>query len=915
MGDLQGYLLVQTAPQQPPRECYVTLRDNVLSYARAPGEAALEIFILRSGTAVTPDGTQEIVVAFGGDKTPLVLHAPSPAERNKWLAVLQRRTSAGAASPARRLSRRITVDFDDDGGANNRSSIVVPPHQTSRVQSTKRPMLSLDVDDDIAPPEPSASTLGASAIGASSVNEETAVDVSDSIDCNDDDLMKTCMDFSSQITPPTAVAAVAPAAAAPAESGARPKASNPFLDDQDEIAPPDDATQHQMMSSAVADPMGGEVMSTVVMNDVDLLSSFIVPPSASKDEEAQHKDSEVSALPTQEPEEHSEEKHEEKEEEYHSETSAMTSAVEPPAEAHKEEKQQEQKQEKEPETQPQQPAGSDTFVLPGTVEDSMVAPASTEIASSFILPPESASTAKSGLADSFVIPPGGEAPHKEGGERSYLFASVSESKYGNESVIVPSKAQDNPLLRQYQQMQGHAGHSDAAAELSSVVPEQSTIETPKPTQQQAEQKHEDEKKEPEKAAEKEPEWKIANGSYVEVKDPAELRLLLKWGLPAGTTGIFADGIMIDFDADVPPHWSLNPRGRIRLAMTKQETLDRLRAKIVEAQEKGDTAMLTSLMQRHREVAASEEPEMTCFHFCDDLKLCYRAGEWVVMNKLPPAEQDPGEWLEHLSESLGKFFSAAGKSLRDFLGRMATAANEDLAAFAGRPLVSAPQTTTPATAASKQAPASAQSNPRDDVLADLEKDVDNLLRVVSTGASAEERAALGSDATNPRVAVLVRAYLCTDLARIAGDGFRTERRFGTYHIWDWVESYGSRRAVAAPSVEALALGKAVATVAALRYDKSAAFRAFVCRALSEHMLGAWLDVMVADAEKMGKFFAPTAMLRTPAVLAAVRAQLARLSGVPFALALDFEARGRMIALARPTPLPPAAPAASKGSTPQ
>ena len=54
---------------------------------------------------------------------------------------------------------------------------------------------------------------------------------------------------------------------------------------------------------------------------------------------------------------------------------------------------------------------------------------------------------------------------------------------------------------------------------------------------------------------------------------------------------------------------------------------------------------------------------------------------------------------------------------------------------------------------------------------------------------------------------------------------------------------------------------------------------------------------------------------PSTVAAVRAQLARLSGVPFALALDFEARGRMIALARPTPLPPAAPAASKGSTPQ
>ena len=119
-------------------------------------------------------------------------------------------------------------------------------------------------------------------------------------------------------------------------------------------------------------------------------------------------------------------------------------------------------------------------------------------------------------------------------------------------------------------------------------------------------------------------------------------------------------------------------------------------------------------------------------------------------------------------------------------------------------------------------------------------------------------------------------------------------------------------MAAPSVEALALGKAVATVAALRYDKSAAFRAFVCLALSERMLGAWLDAMAADAEKMGRFFAPTAMLRSPAALAAVRAQLARLSDMPLALSLDFEARGGMSALSRSAP---ATAAASKEPAPQ
>lgn len=934
MGDMQGYLLVQTAPHQDPREYCVTLHGNVLSYARTPGEAALDLFILEGRTAVTPDGTQDIVVATGGGRPPLVLHAQSPAERNRWLAVLQR--AAGSTSPARRLSRRIVVDINDTSAPSTRSSIAPP-----RTAGSRRPALSLDMDDDVAPPPLAASTIKASTVAAGTGTTggdkgegEKAVDVSDSPVEDEGDLLKTCIDFSSRVVPP--------AEAAPRET--RPAASNPFLDDQDEIAPPDDALQHQVLESTVVDAgKGEEVVSTVDVDDIDPFSSFIVPPPSVLKAGAPKNSSAESAPPAQEPESPRVEedlnassicipaqKQEKKEEQHCAETLAVAAAPAdlPPAaenpksvpkeEEDKQEQEKKEEKEKDETPQPSQPTGSDTFMLPGTVEDSMISAPSTNVVSSFIIPSDSADAAKTGaVAESFVVPPAE-------GDRSYLFSSVCESRYGTESVIVPTKTHDNPLMRQFQQMQEHPEESIVTMEPAKGVGATEAPKTAAPagtTKQDDEEKQKAEKAEKEK--EKEPEWKTTNGSYVEVKDPAELRLLLKWGLPSGATGIFADGIMIDFDADVPPHWSLNPHGRIRLAMTKQETLERLRAKIVEAQERGDTAMLNSLVQRHREVAAQEEPEMTCFHFCDDLKLCFRAGEWVVMNKLPPAEPDPGEWLEHVSESLGKFFTAAGKSLRDFLGRMATAANEDLSAFAGKPLFvsssSASASSTPASAptptAAPSAPAPApapttapvptskapepttEKNPREAMLADLERDVGTLLRAVSSGASAEERAKLADDAQNPRVAVLVRAYLCTDLARLAGDGFRAERLFGAYHLWDWVESYGARRAVAAPSVEALALRKAVATVAACRYDKSASFRAFVCLALSAQRLAPWLDVMVADADRMARFFAPTALLRTPDALAAVRTQLARLSDVPFALSLDFEARGGFEALSR------------------
>jgi len=168
-------------------------------------------------------------------------------------------------------------------------------------------------------------------------------------------------------------------------------------------------------------------------------------------------------------------------------------------------------------------------------------------------------------------------------------------------------------------------------------------------------------------------------------------------------------------------------------------------------------------------------------------------------------------------------------------------------------------------------------------------VNNLIRIASAPTTDEERKKVCNDAENPRVARLVRFFLCKDIATIIMDGFKSERLFVSYHIWDWMLSYVDKRVVAASSITVLGMQKALSTVAALGYDKSASFRAFVCVALSSGMLDTWFSLLVSDEEKMNKFFAPNALLRKDADVKLVLAQFARLSKIPFSLSTDFEVR--------------------------
>jgi len=357
------------------------------------------------------------------------------------------------------------------------------------------------------------------------------------------------------------------------------------------------------------------------------------------------------------------------------------------------------------------------------------------------------------------------------------------------------------------------------------------------------------------------------------------------------------GIMIDFNPEKTPYWKLNEQGRIRIAMTKQEKLDRLRASIVEAQEKGDKATMEALMKRHSDVANSDESDMTCFHFLDDLKLCYRDNEWVIMKQLPPPEADPNEWINALTARLSKFFSFAGKTIMDFFEINEQAPpkekekEKEVTESTSEILIQEPKDDPDSRIAVSEPPAPTVKEPKDTLIESLDKDISNLIRIVSAGKNEEEIANLANDEKNPRIARLVRTFLCTDIAAFASYGFKKERLFGfgANHIWDWVASYGTKRVVSATSINLLGMQKAIATVESLQYDKNASFRGFICLALNSQMLGTWFDLIVNDVEKMDKFFRPDALLRNQEVLSSISKQLARLSKVPFSLSLDFEAR--------------------------
>jgi len=877
MTDLQGFLLIQSggadasgaenegrylrlfrggSHEPPQKEFYFTLHDNVLSYAKAQGEPAIDIILMQNIHSVSPDGMQDVVISFKDTKKkPLVLHMANPADRNKWLTVLQRKTAAGSSTPNRKLSHRIVVDIDGDSSrtpektpkkklslnfgddspvpAKPAKAAEEPPSVKKDSSSSLKEKEDDDEDDDSVlvsciamgdKPPVSKNPFEDAKVASSGKEEPKQAPKSTSSNPFDDDKVQTKEAPKSVSTNPF------DDDKAPQKQASKSVSTNPFDDDDDEIAPPPAIQSHRN--------------NLFVDDDDDIIPPLVIPSSASKPETTEKEVlSSVSLDVTKDD----------------SSKPAGETAASDKDTTHSESK----------EDAESVPADlTESFQLPDSIQDSFI----------------SAAMNDSSVNESFVLPEqeGGDGNESENG--SMFFGSVSESTYGASVVIPSANADKKSLVQQFRRMQEDAKREKEGTSETGSGDQQPQVQE----QYQEKEKKSDSAPEPK---EKAPEWTLTKDSYVDVKTPADLRLLLKWGLPKGAVGICADGILIDFNPDKQPYWSLNSQGRMRIAMTKQETLDRLRERIVEAEKKGDKAVMDALIQRHKDIAASEEPEMTCFHFCDDLKLCYRQEEWVVMRKLPPAEDDPDEWINTLTARLTQFFASAQKSFLNFfdLGDRSLSTSS----------VEAPSSTLEAAEQkplSKSEPpmSTTKNDPRGELLKNLEKDVNNLIRIVASGNSDEERSKLCNDATNPRIARMVRLFLCSDIAAIVGDGFKFERLFTSYHIWDWILSYANKKVVTASSITVLGMQNALGSVTALKYDKNASFRAFVCLGLSSGMLDTWFNLMLRDEEKMTKFFSPDAMLRNELFIDAVCGQLGRLSKVPFSLSMDFEARGMMSA---------------------
>ena len=454
MGDLEGYLLIRSggadstgaegdsaaasssssrhlkkwrgdkAKNNP--EYYFTLRDNVLSYAKVPGEPAVDIILMQNVVSVSPDGTHDVVMAFKGGRSPLVLRAHDPVERNKWLAVLQRKSAAGAAVPSRRLTRRIVVDIDDSGGDK----------ETPKSTTAAGTGLDLSVDNP-------ANKKGTSASGffghdSSSDDDDgltsaiapqqqhSALDVSDAY--NDDESMSTmqsCMDFGDRITMPIEVVTQ--------HEYEDPDQSVMYgvVDRDDEVVPPhheEDLGTVSQIDSVIVPADGPEVSTVEYSEDTEAAEQ--------QDKKEQREDEEQ---PKQDKEEKKEEEPDQKKKEQEGGDVG------------------EQPHEKEEETSAIQSSQGDSFIMPQSIEDSMLSGPGVDMTSSFILP-QGADTYDSVIGhDTSTV---GTNPSPQ--DQSFMMSSVSESVYGQESVIVPKQAQEQPLLRQFRQMQERANQQKEA---------------------------------------------------------------------------------------------------------------------------------------------------------------------------------------------------------------------------------------------------------------------------------------------------------------------------------------------------------------------------------------------------------------------------------------------------------------------
>eukprot|EP00300_Choanocystis_sp_HF-7_P008171 c15763_g1_i1.p1 GENE.c15763_g1_i1~~c15763_g1_i1.p1 ORF type:complete len:524 (+),score=158.55 c15763_g1_i1:218-1573(+) len=149
--------------------------------------------------------------------------------------------------------------------------------------------------------------------------------------------------------------------------------------------------------------------------------------------------------------------------------------------------------------------------------------------------------------------------------------------------------------------------------------------------------------------------------------------------------------------------------------------------------------------------------------------------------------------------------------------------------------------------------------------------------------------LGNDSANKEIGRLVRGELCTALAMVFLNGFKSFKFVGRYHIWDFLEKCSEFNGAADKAKQSIADG--VGAVRALdEYMKGKndlKFRALICYALNHHVLHQWVRALESEDPLVQKWFENWAFLRNDKAREMIINALTPLAEDPYELALDYE----------------------------
>jgi len=158
------------------------------------------------------------------------------------------------------------------------------------------------------------------------------------------------------------------------------------------------------------------------------------------------------------------------------------------------------------------------------------------------------------------------------------------------------------------------------------------------------------------------------------------------------------------------------------------------------------------------------------------------------------------------------------------------------------------------------------------------------------SSGKDKIELGNDIINRDVARLIRGTLCSAIANVLLSGFKSYRLFGSYHMWDFIETSAYNLLELSIDARVSKFNNIVQLLNSdARFtDNNIKYRSFICLTLNNKLLHEVFDIF-SNNEDTVKFYEPWSFMRDPQLYPQMVAVLQILTQFPFKLLYDYEFR--------------------------